>query len=198
MKESRPSYLPNSNLCLNMPAARLEIQARFNQRKQRIIEQIAVPANSYTDLSPKGSIDEGIRQLIDDLNAQDGFVTTSSCAGRVSVFLEGQKYRPADSRDDEARLTSGGQIDKRETHDKTQPDEHSQQYASIGGKGGGGRWLYVSHEPRDQETTSYTKLFGLSRTGSESKTVFSKDARYVHFKFEPMVGLAHDYTCTGG
>lgn len=63
----------------------------FEQRKQKILHQISVPASSYKDLSPKGTIDEGIRRLIDDINAQEGLVTTSSCAGRISVFVEGWK-----------------------------------------------------------------------------------------------------------
>lgn len=36
-------------------------------------------------------MDAGIRDLIDEINAVDGLVTTSSCAGRISVFLEGQR-----------------------------------------------------------------------------------------------------------
>ena len=61
------------------------------ERQQKILEQINQPAEQYNDLSPKGSIDEGIRDLIDYINTLPGFVSTSSCAGRVSVFLEGAK-----------------------------------------------------------------------------------------------------------
>ncbi|KAK2067463.1 hypothetical protein P8C59_001202 [Phyllachora maydis] len=45
---------------------------------------MAVPsAMDYTDASPKGSIDAGIRDLIDGINDKyDGLVTTSSCGGR--------------------------------------------------------------------------------------------------------------------
>jgi len=63
----------------------------FVAKKQKILEQLAVPAEQYDDLSPKGSIDEKIRDLIDEINALEGCVTTSSCAGRISVFLEGKR-----------------------------------------------------------------------------------------------------------
>jgi tRNA wybutosine-synthesizing protein 3 len=65
----------------------------FIRKKAKILSQLAVPAAEYDDLSPKGSIDDGIRDLIDEINACEAFVTTSSCAGRVSVFLEGQKKK---------------------------------------------------------------------------------------------------------
>lgn len=42
-------------------------------------------------MSPKGTVDAGIRELIDVINGVEGLVTTSSCAGRVSVFLEGSR-----------------------------------------------------------------------------------------------------------
>lgn len=65
--------------------------ASFIRRKETILAQLALPDDEYTDLSPKGTVDAGIRDLIDEINALDGLVTTSSCAGRVSVFLEGRR-----------------------------------------------------------------------------------------------------------
>jgi len=38
------------------------------------------------DKSPKGSVDEGIRSLVDLLNAHPSFSTLSSCSGRISLF----------------------------------------------------------------------------------------------------------------
>ena len=40
----------------------------FLSKKKRILENLAVPSESYDDLSPKGSIDVGIRDLIDEIN----------------------------------------------------------------------------------------------------------------------------------
>lgn len=137
----------------------------FLVRKEKIIAQLSVPDAEYADASPKGSVDEGIRDLIDEINSQPGFVTTSSCAGRVSVFLEGKKTADED-------------------HDHAQ-------VAGVGGKGAGGTWLYVSHEPStyngDNHSDWMNKL-GLTRGDeSEMQDIESKERRLVHFKFEPMV-----------
>jgi tRNA wybutosine-synthesizing protein 3 len=129
----------------------------FRSKKSKILEQLSVPDASYTDLSPKGSVDVGIRDLIAEINAIDGLVTTSSCAGRISVFLEGVK------REDGGR---DGQV------------------ATPGGKGAGGQWLFVSHDPvkRGEENTGdWGKVFGLQEKGD------SEGKRLIHFKFEPMV-----------
>ncbi|RHZ55930.1 tRNA wybutosine-synthesizing 3 family protein [Aspergillus thermomutatus] len=93
----------------------------FESRKRKILAELSAPDTEYTDLSPKGSVDEGIRDLIHDINALPGLVTTSSCAGRISVFLEGRKKQ----------------------HDHQQ---EQLQFAPSGGKGAG-KWLFVSHDP---------------------------------------------------
>ena len=40
------------------------------------------------DLSRKGSIDRPIADLVEYINSQDNYYTTSSCSGRILVFLE--------------------------------------------------------------------------------------------------------------
>src|SRR5690242_1217936 len=100
--------------------------SRFEARKQKILEQLDAPDEEYHDLSPKGSVDAPIRDLISEINRIDGIVTTSSCSGRISVFLEGRK---ADS-------------------DPSKPvEEGEESRAGPGGKGGGGAWLFISHDP---------------------------------------------------
>ena len=42
------------------------------------------------DKSPKGFLDEPIRELVTDINKAYDMVTTSSCSGRVSLFQEKQ------------------------------------------------------------------------------------------------------------
>lgn len=150
--------------------------AYFTSRKARILEQLAVPDSDYKDLSPKGSVDAGIRELIDELNALDGFVTTSSCAGRVSVFLEGRKDVQHASEDD--GLDTG---------------ERGETRAGVGGKGGGGTWLFVSHDPVEvppdpSDPSHIVKLFGLDAVDENQASFASK--RLIHFKFEPMVRRA--------
>jgi tRNA wybutosine-synthesizing protein 3 len=144
----------------------------FEIKKQNILQQLTVPKEDYSDRSPKGSIDEGIRELVDEINALPGLVTTSSCAGRISVFLEGKKkIAPA------LAETSGiGSVDAT--------------LAAIGGPGGkgGGRWLFVSHDPLTGtvQASSMHNLFGLKPTESFTSPI-PVGARLVHLKFEAMV-----------
>jgi tRNA wybutosine-synthesizing protein 3 len=139
----------------------------FIERKRKILEQLAIPDTEYTDASPKGSVDEGIRDLIDEINQQSGFVTTSSCAGRVSVFLEGRRVADTEGQDERV--------------------------AGVGGKGAGGAWLFVSHDPvpdKDDGSTDtdWSSLFGLQESTEAQKTTGEvKERRLVHFKYEAMV-----------
>lgn len=144
------------------------MSTNFQIKKRKILEQIEVPDEEYTDLSPKGSIDIGIRELVDEINKIDGLVTTSSCAGRISVFLEGTKKSSL----------------------QTLPEDsagRSAQEPAIAGPGGkgGGKWLFVDHEPVNSKTsTTFHTLFGI-RTSPVSS--IGPGARFVHFKFEAMV-----------
>lgn len=149
-----------------------KIPALFLEKKAKITAQLTLPDSDYTDASPKGSVDVGIRELIRDINAHAGLVTTSSCAGRASVFLEGRKKTTTTQHrhDGDARLAG-----------------------AVGGKGGGGRWLYVSHEPLGQVAGSALEevLFdtaddtGAGAGGEEDEG--DDEERLVHFKFEPMI-----------
>ncbi|PFH61243.1 hypothetical protein XA68_17877 [Ophiocordyceps unilateralis] len=130
----------------------------FSKKKARILQQLALPDGEYTDASPKGSVDEAIRPLIEDINRFDGFVTTSSCAGRVSVFLEGIKT-PAAAENAQRTPTAG-----------------------VGGKGAGGTWLFVSHKPvaRDEPWADALEFV-------EDTVANGREDRLIHFKFEPMI-----------
>lgn len=122
----------------------------FQNRKAKILNELSTPEAQYQDLSPKGSVDEGIRELISEINASPEYVTTSSCAGRMAVYLEGSK-----------------------------------------GAKGGGKWLFTSHDAVELShlttTGSLYQAFGLSPNDATS-VLDSGEARFVHFKFEPMVG----------
>lgn len=146
----------------------------FEAKKQRLLQQLAVPSETYSDASPKGAIDEEISELVYEVNALDGFVTTSSCAGRIAVYLEGPpQSHSADAHSGHAR--DGEPI--------TQPST---------GKGGG-RWLYVSHLPLDLEANSgrgcLLSLVGLPVGAQVSVPDGSQERRLIHFKFEPMVSF---------
>ncbi|KAG6135662.1 hypothetical protein E4U38_001793, partial [Claviceps purpurea] len=151
----------------------------FEAKKARILHDLAVPEAEYTDASPKGTIDTGIRDLIDEINAAEGFVTTSSCAGRVSVFLEGRKVAADVHVDAHAGASSGS----------------ASQVAGVGGKGAGGTWLFVSHDVVEGEDWAD----GLALRGNaEGEATETEDEtreeeeeeeegrRLIHFKFEPM------------
>ena len=146
------------------------IPPAFEARKSKILKELSLPDAEYTDLSPKGSVDEGIRDLIRDINGLPGLVTTSSCAGRISVFLEGHKKSTASQQESE------------------------RQFAPSGGKGTG-RWLYVSHEPFHQPTNfggaaprSLHELFGMvPGNGKPPVPTDGHTLRLVRFHFEPLV-----------
>jgi tRNA wybutosine-synthesizing protein 3 len=152
----------------------------FLLKKKRILESLAVPEESYEDLSPKGSVDERIRDLIEEINRSEGFVTTSSCAGRTSVFLEGKRSiseeNDAGNEGEESGASTSPENGVKETR------------AGVGGKGGGGRWLFVSHDRLELDGDNVHLPFFLGITGStkvEGKREWGK--RMIHFKFEPMV-----------
>ncbi|KAF4843482.1 tRNA wybutosine-synthesizing protein 3 [Colletotrichum siamense] len=152
--------------------------AAFTARKHKILQQLSVPDAEYTDASPKGSVDVGIRELIGELNELDGFVTTSSCAGRESGDA---KTGPTEGEGEDPAGTALATI------------------AGPGGKGGGGTWLYVSHDPvpgPHDEDGELLKLLGLVDEAEGGKVGAGEAGstqsgrrrrRLIHFKFEPMI-----------
>lgn len=239
-KPSSP-HVPSQAAALAATTA--PIPSAFARRKEAILAQLAVPDDEYTDLSPKGTVDAGIRDLIDEINGLDGLVTTSSCAGRVSVFLEGRRAgRGGPAAADEGSLLlpghhlaveeggaehvdeSQGQAQAREKgvgqgetgraaaspvgpgstpsgggNGRDELSAAAETVAGVGGKGGGGRWLFVSHEPvesrgkLDSEPNIVAALLGIEEPIFDGKEGSSAEemgeSRLIHFKFEPMVWL---------
>ncbi|OXV11986.1 hypothetical protein Egran_00250 [Elaphomyces granulatus] len=176
------------------------IPAAFEARKRKILADLSVPDAEYTDLSPKGFVDEGIRDLIHDINALDGLVTTSSCAGRISVFLEGR--RKTDKSRGSQRVVScattevsageaANRIDDASLANGAAQLPRSKKFASSGGKGAGGCWLYVSHDPVSldggKNATSFHELFGVSPGLRRPLETEKHGMRLVRFQFEPMI-----------
>ena len=60
-----------------------EIDMNFDIKKHQIIHKIKQNDKSY-----KGSIDVQIEHLIDLINNNKDYVTTSSCSGRISLYYE--------------------------------------------------------------------------------------------------------------
>jgi tRNA wybutosine-synthesizing protein 3 len=148
------------------------IPTTFSRKKAKILQDLSVPESEYSDKSPKGSVDEGIRELIDEINGHEGLVTTSSCAGRISVFQEGNG-RTIGSDNEGVDLGTS---------------------LVVGGKGGG-KFLFVSHEPVSISDAGglqqLPEIFGLheaSATGEDTDGASRfLGRRYVRFAFEPMV-----------
>ena len=130
----------------------------FASKKKAILDQLELPAEEYHDSSPKGSIDGPIQGLIKEINSKPNLVTTSSCSGRITVYLEGERCKS------------------------------SSKSASPGGKGGG-KWLFVSHEPLDitKHNCSLHSLFNVKSSQTQEASFPSGATRFVHFKFEAMV-----------
>ena len=160
-----------------------QIPLSFTTKKNAILTSLSTPESAYTDLSPKGSVDVAIKPLIDRINALEGVVTTSSCAGRLSVFLEGRKSckgceRSGDAKDDERF------------------GKESEQAAVPGGKGLGGKWLFVSHESvvlskKGENKKDLSQLLGLGSSEAQNQALALggdvNEMRLVRFQFEPMV-----------
>ncbi|CUM51591.1 uncharacterized protein AC631_02712 [Debaryomyces fabryi] len=131
------------------------MQDPFDQKKKSILAEIGTTDETTPDASPKGTIDEFCIPIINLINSNKDMVTTSSCSGRVSVFLEGVK-------------------------DINQDD------VKIGAKGNNGRWIFVTHDPKDlPDWFSSVNFKYITDTSSYEST--SVTTRYILYKFEPLI-----------
>lgn len=55
----------------------------FDDEKERVLGKLGKP-----DRSKKGGVDEQIQPLLDAINADPDYYTTSSCAGRIHLFVD--------------------------------------------------------------------------------------------------------------
>ncbi|XP_068668114.1 tRNA wybutosine-synthesizing protein 2/3/4 isoform X2 [Aristolochia californica] len=58
----------------------------FEERKSKVLASLS--SIDYTDKSPKGSLDLPIVSLIDSINQNPSYYTTSSCSGRISILSQ--------------------------------------------------------------------------------------------------------------
>ncbi|RMZ81345.1 hypothetical protein DV738_g2142, partial [Chaetothyriales sp. CBS 135597] len=173
------------------------IPDHFRSKKQKILAALAVPESEYSDNSPKGSVDEPIRELIDFINSHPGWCTTSSCSGRVAVFVEGPKGSTS---------SAGFEVDNGDNDDndseveaktgtKKTPTAKKVTKTGPGGKGGG-HWLFVSHSAltdtanidqlniiAPESSSSTTATLG----GVEAAAVATTTPRLVHLSFSPLI-----------
>lgn len=147
----------------------------FAQKKRSILAQISTTSETNPDASPKGTLDVHLLDLIRLINAHQDMVTTSSCSGRLSVFLEGEKGAAADEEAGDDAGDAGGGREK------------------VGGKGMGGKWLFVTHEPDEVVTQSWwPEVTGYKEAvaAAVKQQADLRSRRYVLYKFEAMVSLS--------
>lgn len=160
------------------------ISKSFESRKHKILKDLSVPDEEYTDLSPKGSVDEGIRDLIHNINELPGLVTTSSCAGRISIYLEGNKAAISVKNEDEDEVLNDKDL-----------VSVQKRFAATGGKGGGGKWLFVSHDPVKSDKPFHGLFEIVSGDGKPRMEPMDGGVQFVRFHFEPMVSCSIRYAC---
>lgn len=192
----------NSRLATGNMVQRISLPPRFIAKKDDILSHLALDPEAYQDKSPKGSVDVQILDLIRLINSIDGWVTTSSCAGRVAVFVEGpkkavpvpgstSKVAPRSPLDASINGDPGGWEDERLRLSEQIEDHPTVITKSAPGGKGGGHWLYVSHDslPRPTEHADaehWTGVFGLARPPSPENAT-AKRPRLVHLSFSPLI-----------
>lgn len=160
----------------------MDLQSKFAQKKKRIVQSLERSGDSYQDASPKGTVDDGIRELISYINDLQPFVTTSSCAGRVAVYLEGPPKEPLN----ETPHTEHGETNTT----AVSRNAGSNAGSNAGGKGGG-KWLFSSHSQVNLDRLSREgalfRLLGFSPGSEVSMPSSGSKSQFVHLKFEPMI-----------
>ncbi|KAK9477407.1 tRNA wybutosine-synthesizing protein [Lipomyces japonicus] len=159
----------------------LPLSSSFVERKRQILADLASPG---PDLSPKGRPDDQILPVLELINSHEQLVTTSSCAGRVAVYVE-------------SKHDAGGSVPANDQLDIVGSSSSSNNVSNnnVGGKGDGGRWLFVSHDEvrRHIDINDVDKLvFGnvpVHRMVQDNHDIVTAESfpRFVHFKFEPMI-----------
>ncbi|GMM36405.1 tRNA methyltransferase [Saccharomycopsis crataegensis] len=136
-------------------------QNPFLQKKAAILESIKENSPDSPDASPKGTIDILCMPIINLINSSPNMVTTSTCSGRVSVFLEGSKIVSESSN------------------------------VKAGGKGEGGKWLFVTHDVNELDgwDDEFLQNDVHQLRDPEAVTNAGNDiaTRYLLFKFEPLI-----------
>lgn len=193
--------------------SRTHIPHSFTKKKSQILYEISNhDSTDYSDKSPKGTIDSEVIELIDEINAFDGYVTTSSCAGRVAVFVEGRKATgPAPTTDVNGEGEVGGDSSTAgiETEDASGDPPHTSTTsgtaksrptittaAGPGGKGHGNKWLYVSHSPvpsshltstNPAELSDLFQLVPSGRPSPSSPALPHHSPRLIKLSFSPLI-----------
>ena len=140
----------------------------FTAQKTKLLQRLTSPNASNANHSSKEGVDVGIRSLVDEINKIDTLATTSSCAGRVVVYLEGSSSSSSPSHLDDGMGISG---------------------LAIATEGGSNQSLFVSHDPLPLSgKRPVAPMLGLSDHTNLGVPSSIEGVRWVRCKFEPMVG----------
>lgn len=144
------------------------ISSGFAAQKTDLLQQLTAPPASDANIpSRSSSIDVGIQKLVDEINGIETLVTTSGCAGRIVVYLEGTSLTsPPSHLDDHARISVVS----------TSADYNGQS-------------LFVSHDPLPLSGRGpVAPMLGLSDHTNLGIPPSIEGVRWVRCKFESMVG----------
>ncbi len=136
-----------------------------DEKQHKITGTSTINHKLLMDKSPKGSVDEGIRSLVDLVNAHPSYATLSSCSGRITLFdpmamsrstfssrtLEEDDKHERDQKE-EGLVSSGdvetNQVDgyglKNERNESSYKNDGDNDNTNNSGKGFGS-WLISSH-----------------------------------------------------
>jgi len=103
------------------------------------------PLHLFVDKSPKGSVDEAIRPLVDLINAHPSYATLSSCSGRIALFDPSGSGAAADNASaDDAKDDNPGGDTEAVTDNEEEQVVSERDNVTTSGKGSG-RWALSSH-----------------------------------------------------
>ncbi|KAG8629495.1 hypothetical protein KVT40_003360 [Elsinoe batatas] len=142
----------------------------FQAKKAKILEQLSTPTQDYTDASPKGSVDAPVQTLVKEINDIESLVTTSSCSGRIAIYIEGY---PSVARSSQGK---GGGSWLFVSH--TPLDEQVGQDASTS------LFSQLLSSPQNE---SHVSVSPQMQTSTDLNSAMPSGTRLLHFKFEPLI-----------
>lgn len=149
---THPSILPNFR--------------SLRERNLRTLYGTTVDETINLDKSPKGSVDDKIRPLVDLINQNQDYVTLSSCSGRVALFdpagggldydnngdvkEQGQDVLAHDHNQELKNVTNNESVDHDgdampQSQQSTPTILKNEKSTKISGKGRG-KWIFVTHD----------------------------------------------------
>ena len=181
----QPNYLDDPGTVL-LPSFR-DIRAKTLRALYGIQSGHHHPLQLFVDKSPKGSVDETIRPLVDLLNAHPAYATLSSCSGRIALFDPSATSSTADV-DAEAEADANNSNEDTSGAVDAEPSAPERDNATSSGKGSG-RWALSSHgqiDPQQFIDILNDNLPGTADTDAAEETCADAPPTLM-FKHEPLL-----------